>query len=96
MESGTGSPDEALKMLKMALVDEDQSYLGYRLESQAYGKLRRFPEADLAAALASFHQGDVKNAKMLAQRAKNGLPPGTPAWLKADDILNFRMEKAGR
>lgn len=93
LESGTGNPDEALKMLRIALVDEDQSYLGYRLESEAYGKLRRFPEADLAAALASFHKGDVKNAKMLAERAKNGLPQGTPAWLRADDIVNFRMEK---
>ncbi|MGO9547102.1 MAG: M48 family metalloprotease [Rhodomicrobium sp.] len=93
LESGGGSPEEALKMLRVALVDEDQSYLGYRLESEAYGKLRRFPEADLAAALASFHKGDVKNAKMLAERAKVGLAQGTPAWLKADDILNFRMEK---
>jgi len=93
LESGTGSPDEALKMLHVALIDEDQSYLGYWLESQAYGKLRRYPEADLAAALANFHKGDVKNAKMLAERAKNGLPQGTPAWLKADDIVNFRIEK---
>ncbi len=93
LESGTGSPEEALKMLHLALVDEDQSYLGYRLESEAYGKLKRFPEADLSAALANFHKGDVKNAKMLAERAKAGLAQGTPAWLKADDIVNFRMEK---
>ena len=93
LEREDGSPEEALKMLRVALVNEDQSYLGYRLESEAYGKLKRFPEADLAAALASFHKGDVKNAKMLAERAKNGLAQGTPAWLKADDIVNFRMEK---
>jgi predicted Zn-dependent protease len=43
--------------------------------------------------LANFHKGDVKNAKMLAERAKAGLAQGTPAWLKADDIVNFRMEK---
>ncbi len=93
LESNGGSPDEALKLLRMALVDEDQSYLGYRLELQAYGKLGKIPEADLAAALASFHKGDVKEAKMLAERARNGLVQGTPAWLKADDLVAFKMEK---
>ena len=93
LESGNGSADEALKMLRIAVVDEDQSYLGYRLESQAYGKLGRIPEANLAAALASFHKGDVKEAKMLAERAQSGLAPGSPAWLKADDIMAFKMEK---
>jgi predicted Zn-dependent protease len=93
LESGSGSAEEALQMLRVALLDEDQSYLGYRLQSQAYGRLKRFAEADLSAALASFHQGDVKNAKMLAERAKNGLPQGTPSWVKADDIVNFKIEK---
>ena len=93
LESGGGDAEEALKMLRTALVDEDQSYLGYRLESQAYGRLGRIPEADLAAALASFHKGDVKKAKMLAERARSGLAQGSPAWLKADDIVAFKMEK---
>jgi predicted Zn-dependent protease len=93
LESGGGSPEEALQMLRVALVDEDQSYLGYRLQSEAYGKLNRIPEANMSAALASFHQGCVRNAKMLAERAKLGLAAGSPSWLKADDILNFRMEK---
>jgi predicted Zn-dependent protease len=93
LEGGAGSPEEALQMLRVALVDEDQSYLGYRLQSEAYGKLNRIPEANMSAALASFHQGCVRNAKMLAERAKLGLPAGSPSWLKADDILNFRMEK---
>ncbi len=93
LESGSGTADETLQLLRVALLDEDQSYLGYRLQSQAYGKLKRYPEADLSAALASFHLGDVKNAKMLAERAKNGLPQGTPGWVKADDIVNFKIEK---
>ena len=63
------------------------------VNSQAYGKLRALPEANLAAALASFHKGDVKEAKMLAERAQSGLAPGSPAWLKADDIMAFKMEK---
>jgi predicted Zn-dependent protease len=93
LESGGGNPEEALQMLRVALVEEDQSYLGYRLQSEAYGKLNRIPEANMSAALASFHHGCPLNAKMLAERAKLGLPAGSPSWLKADDILNFRMEK---
>ena len=93
LETGGGNAEEALKTLRVALVDEDQSYLGYRLKSQAYGKLGRLPEANLAAALASFHKGDVKEAKMLAERAQGGLVQGSPAWLKADDIMAFKMEK---
>ncbi len=93
LESGSGSPEEALQLLRVGLVDEEQSWLGYRLESEAYAKLKRYPEAELASALASFHKGDVKNAKMLAERAKNGLQEGTPGWVKADDIVNFKMEK---
>ncbi len=93
LESGSGSADEALQMLRRALLDEDQSYLGYRLQSQAFAKLNRLPEANLSAALASFHQGDVKNAKMLAERAKSGLREGSPEWIKADDIVNFKIEK---
>lgn len=90
---GPGVAGEALQMLRLALVDEDQSYLGYRLEAQALGKLKRLPEADLASALASFHQGDVKTAKALAERAKMGLAPNSPSWVKADDIVNFKSEK---
>jgi predicted Zn-dependent protease len=84
---------EALQDLRLALVKEDQSYLGYRLQADALGKLKRFPEADLASAQASFHHGDLKNAKMLAERAKKGLNPGTPQWIKADDIANFKLDK---
>jgi predicted Zn-dependent protease len=93
LESGAGGGEEALQLLRPALIDEDQSWLGYRLQSQAYAKLKRYPEAELASALASFHKGDIKNAKMLAERAKSGLPEGTPGWVKADDIVNFKMEK---
>ncbi|MBT3070698.1 M48 family metalloprotease [Rhodomicrobium sp. Az07] len=93
LESGSGSAEEALQLLRVGMVAEEQSYLGYRLQAQAYSKLRRFAEADLASAQAAFHRGDVKVAKMMAERAKNGLAAGSPGWIKADDIVNFKMEK---
>ncbi len=93
MLESDGSASDALKLLGPALVDEEQSWLGYRLKSQAYAKLGRYPEAELASALSSFHKGDFKMAKQQAERAKDGLPQGTPGWVKADDIVNFKMEK---
>jgi predicted Zn-dependent protease len=93
LEANTqANTQEALQMLRTAMATEEQSYLGYRLQAQALGRLKRFPEADLASAQAAFHQGDLPNAKMLAERAKRGLQPGTPGWIKADDIVNFKLE----
>jgi predicted Zn-dependent protease len=31
-------------------------------------------------------RGDVKAARMLANRAKERFPVGSPGWVKADDI----------
>ena len=42
LESGNaGTAEEALQLLRVALLDEEDFHLGYRLEAQAFGKLRR-------------------------------------------------------
>ena len=33
-------------------------------------------------------EGDIKVARMLATRAKDRFPLGSPGWVKADDISN--------
>ena len=37
-----------------------------------------------------FNSGDLKNAQTQASRAMTKLSPGSPGYLKAEDILNFR------
>ncbi len=90
---GGGSPSEVLEMLNVALISEEQSYLAHRLKSTALGKLNKLPEADLSAAWASFHSGDVRTAKLMAERAKRGLKPGSREALKAEEILSFEDKR---
>jgi hypothetical protein len=39
------------------------------------------------------NSGDIKNAQTQASRAMAKLPPGSPGYLKAEDILTFRPSK---
>ena len=94
--------DEVIRNLGKALVQEPQSAMGYRQLAMAYGRKgelagaegarRNFlARASLASAEAYFYEGRLREAKMMAQRAQDGLPGGTPQWLRAQDILDFQM-----
>ena len=94
--------DEVIRNLRKALVQEPQSAMGYRQLAMAYGRKgdqaksegarRNFlARASLASAEAYFYEGRLREAKMMAKRAQDGLPGGTPQWLRAQDILDFQM-----
>ncbi|WP_158008294.1 M48 family metalloprotease [Methyloceanibacter methanicus] len=94
--------DEVIRNLRKALVREPQSAMGYRQLAMAYGRKgdqaksegarRNFlARASLASAEAYFYEGRLREAKMMAKRAQDGLPGGTPQWLRAQDILDFQM-----
>ena len=96
--------DEVIRNLKKALVQEPQSAMGYRQLAMAYGRKGELANADgarrnflsrasLASAEAYFYEGRLREAKMMAKRAQDGLPGGTPQWLRAQDILDFEMPK---
>lgn len=96
--------DEVIRNLRKALVQEPQSAMGYRQLAMAYGRKgelakasgarRNFlARASLASAESYFYEGRLREAKMLAKRAQDGLPGGTPQWLRAQDILDFQMPK---
>lgn len=85
--------DPAIKHLRKALVRENTSALGYRQLASAYAKKRKISLAELASAQAYFYEGDLKLAKIQAKRAKAKFRPGTPSWIKADDILSFQPPK---
>jgi predicted Zn-dependent protease len=90
---GTESPthlEAAIRELSTALDREPDFAAGFRYLAQAYGRAGRVPEAELATAQGHLAAGDYEAAKRFAQRAKQGLPSGTPAWRRADDILNYR------
>jgi predicted Zn-dependent protease len=85
--------DEAVTLLNAALRTEPETPSAYMQLAMAYGRKGDIPHADLASAQAAFARGDLKTAKQLAERAKHGLAIGSPAWVRADDIVNVKMPK---
>jgi predicted Zn-dependent protease len=82
--------DEAIAMLRSALVREPEIPEGYTQLAMAYGRKGDLAQADLASAQAAFARADYKTARELASRAKTRFAVGTPGWVKADDIASFK------
>ena len=61
-----------------------------------YGRKGDLGHADLASAQSALLRGDVKAARMLAARAKDRFPVGSPGWVKSDDISNRDKDGAAR
>jgi len=92
-EGSEGNVRPAVDHLRKALVTEDKSATGYRQLAIAYGRLGRIADAELASAQAYFYEGKLELAKEQAKRAKEGFPPHSASWVKADDIVNFEPPK---
>jgi predicted Zn-dependent protease len=83
--------NEAISILRTALVREPEAPIGYMQIAMAYGRKGDYAQADLASAQAAFLRGDFKAARELATRAKTRFPVGTPGWVKADDIVSAKI-----
>ncbi len=87
----TGDPkdaDAAIKELTTASQRDPDSPDTFQYLARAYGAKGNDAMAALSAAQGYALSGQQDEAKRLARRAKSGLKEGTPAWLKADDIIN--------
>jgi predicted Zn-dependent protease len=87
---------EAIGLLDAALRIEPEAPGAYDQLAMAYGRKGDLAHADLASAQAAFTRGDVKTARQLASRAKTRLPVGSPAWVRADDIVNVKPPKTDK
>lgn len=83
------SIDSAIKNLTIGLQADSDFGLGYRALARAYAIKGDIPMADLATAQGEFAEGDFKSARVHASRAQSALKRGSPAWLRADDIVSF-------
>jgi predicted Zn-dependent protease len=83
--------DEAIAMLRGAIQREPEAPGAYSQLAMAYGRKGDLAQADLASAQAAFSRGDYPTARQLAERAKTRLPVGSPAWVRADDIVTVKM-----
>lgn len=80
---------EAVLQLKRAANEDTDAVLAYTVLSRAYAALGEMGEASLAAAEAALARGDDGVALGLARKAQENLTQGSPAWLRADDILSL-------
>lgn len=86
--------EEAVSLLRNAVTRDEDVPEAYTQLAMAYGRKGDLANADLASAQAAFARGDVTTARQLATRAKTRLPVGSPAWVRADDIVNVRPPNA--
>lgn len=97
VQSGdAGHAEEAIAELRQALAREPNAPLGYRQLAIALGRKGDRANADLASAQASFNEGDFNTARQLAARAQRSFAKGSPGWLKADDIVNYKPPRIGQ
>jgi predicted Zn-dependent protease len=85
--------EEAVELLRSAIAREPDAPEAYTQLAMAYGRKGDVANADLASAQAAFARGDLKTARQLATRAKTRLTIGSPAWVRADDIVNVKPPK---
>lgn len=82
--------EEAIRELERAAIQEPEDADTFRFLGIAYGRKGDEGRASLATAQGYFVIGQYPLAKRSAARAQALLPRGSPGWIKADDIVNFR------
>ncbi|HYD15719.1 MAG TPA: M48 family metalloprotease [Hyphomicrobium sp.] len=82
--------DEAIGLLRKAVLREPDNATAYNTLGQAYYDKGLMPQSELARAQGLFYFGALKQAQEFAKRAQAALKPGSPDWVKADDIINYK------
>ena len=78
--------DEAESVLRAAVGrDHENPFAWYQL-GVVYGQRGDTPRARLASAEQQVMQGNYQGALVNAQAAENGLPTGSPDWIRAQDV----------
>ena len=90
---GRNNADQAVKLLSAAVINYPDLPGGYHALARAYAMQDNEPMAQLATAQGLFVEGDVRGAQIQAIRAQAKLKKGTPAWLRADDIVTYKPQK---
>ena len=86
--------DEGIRELTNASQREPDDVENWRQLAIAYNQKDNIGMAEFSAAQEALLMGDMQSAVNHAAKAKAKLPAGSPAALKADDILNSRKPKS--
>ncbi len=84
--------EAAIKELNAAVQRDDSMPEAYQYLARAHAAKGDDPMAALAAAQGYMIAGQQDEARRLARRAKTGLKEGSPAWQRADDIVNQQKQ----
>jgi predicted Zn-dependent protease len=82
--------DEVIQLARKSLI-QDPNPQAHRILANAYYKQDKLADADLATAEALYLEGDIKQAQIFAKRALPRLKNGSPNWIRAGDIVNFKI-----
>ncbi|MDY0873176.1 M48 family metalloprotease [Dongia rigui] len=87
----------AIRHLEAVTTIEPRNSRAWYFLSVAYGRDGNLPMSSLAQAEQAMAQGNSDEAWAQAKRALEGLPAGSPGWLKANDIISeAQMIKANK
>jgi predicted Zn-dependent protease len=89
----SGKPDDlrkAVTEINKGIARDRENISAYRYLAQAYGQLGDVAEAELATAEGYFYSGVYQDAKIFAARAQQKMKRGSPAWVRAQDIINYK------
>ena len=92
----TGNPKrlpDAIAIIRRGLTADPDNAGAYRFLAQAHGQLGEIGEAELASAEGNFYAGNIRDAQIFAARAQTKLKKGSPAWLRAQDIIAYKQPK---
>lgn len=79
---------QAVGDLETVVREDSNDASAWRLLGIAYGRDDNIAMASLALAESAVRTGDKGAARVNARKARELLPKGTPAWLRADDLVN--------
>ncbi|MFV0281798.1 MAG: M48 family metalloprotease [Rhodoblastus sp.] len=91
--AGGAGNKEAIRVLGKATQRDPDSAEGFQYLAMAYDNIGDRPHSQLASAQALFVAGKYVEARTQAKRAQDHFKHGSPGWLRADDILNYRPPK---
>ncbi|MFC5386907.1 M48 family metalloprotease [Aquamicrobium segne] len=86
-----GTPDavkQAIAQINKGLARDRENISAYRYLAQAYGMTGNVAEAELATAEGHYYSARYRDAAIFAARAQTRLKPKSPAWMRAQDIIN--------
>jgi predicted Zn-dependent protease len=79
--------EEGIRELRVALQQEDDNSVAWRLLAEAYDKTGEAGMARLATAEYAYSIGNMRDARQFAIRARERLEKNTPEWRRATDIV---------